>query len=231
MLHLFDFARELSFFGVTVRLLLAAVCGGCIGVEREFKRRPAGFRTHILICVGAAMTTLTSQYLLLEMQMFTDVARLGAQVVAGIGFIGAGTIIVTNRSRVRGLTTAAGLWTAAIIGLVSGAGYIEGAAFATAMVLLAELVLIRIEYRFAKKREDVSLYIEYGKPITIQTIVELIRNEHITLSSLEITRSAEETDNEHCCAVLVLHAGHSAVDQKIIKPIASMEDVFCLEEL
>ena len=90
--------------------LLAVVCGGLIGLEREYKRRPAGFRTHILICLGAAMTTLTSQFLYLNLHYYTDMARLGAQVVAGIGFIGAGAIIVTRRRRVKGLTTAAGLW-------------------------------------------------------------------------------------------------------------------------
>ena len=118
MLSCFDFAREMNFWAIAVRMVLAVVCGGLIGIEREYKRRPAGFRTHILICLGAAITTLTSQFLYLKLNLYTDVARLGAQVVAGIGFIGAGTIIVTNRQRVKGLTTAAGLWTSALIGLV-----------------------------------------------------------------------------------------------------------------
>ena len=122
MLHCFDPIRTLSFWAILVRLTLAVVCGGVIGAERETKRRPAGFRTHILICLGAAITTLTSQYLLLSLHLFTDVARLGAQVISGIGFIGAGTIIVTRDKRVKGLTTAAGLWAAAIIGLACGAG-------------------------------------------------------------------------------------------------------------
>ena len=117
MLHCFDPIRTLTFWAILVRLSLAVVCGGVIGAERETKRRPAGFRTHILICLGAAITTLTSQYLLLSLHLFTDVARLGAQVISGIGFIGAGTIIVTRDKRVKGLTTAAGLWAAAIIGL------------------------------------------------------------------------------------------------------------------
>ena len=82
--------------------MIAVVFGGLVGLEREYKRRPAGFRTHILICLGAAMTTLTSQYLLLERGYYTDLSRLGAQVIAGIGFIGAGTIIVTSRQRVKG---------------------------------------------------------------------------------------------------------------------------------
>ena len=116
-----------------MRLACALICGGIIGIERSYKRRPAGFRTHILICIGAAITTLTSQYLYLNMHYFTDMARLGAQVVAGIGFIGAGTIIVTKRQSVKGLTTAAGLWTSAIIGLAFGGGFYEGGILATVL--------------------------------------------------------------------------------------------------
>ena len=97
MLPLFDNLRNVTLAAVMVRMLLAVLCGGLIGVERTYKRRPAGFRTHILICLGASMTTLTSQYLFLNLHYYTDMARLGAQVVAGIGFIGAGTIVVTRQ--------------------------------------------------------------------------------------------------------------------------------------
>ena len=138
MLSMFDSLRDMTLLSVFVRMLLAVVCGGIIGVEREYKRRPAGFRTHILICLGATMTTLTSQYLFLVMNYYTDIARLGAQVVAGIGFIGAGTIIVTRRQRVKGLTTAAGLWAVAIVGLAVGGGFYEGAIAATVLILLAD---------------------------------------------------------------------------------------------
>ena len=123
MLSIFNGVRDITMLSVTVRLCLAVLCGGMIGLERAFKRRPAGFRTHILICLGASLTTMTSQYLYLNMHYFTDMARLGAQVVAGIGFIGAGTIIVTKRQRVKGLTTAAGLWASACMGLAIGAGF------------------------------------------------------------------------------------------------------------
>ena len=122
MLHLLDFAREMTPLAVTLRMLSAVICGGLVGIEREFKRRPAGFRTHILICLGASVTILTNLYLYQVMHLYTDISRMGAQAIAGIGFIGAGTIIVTKRKRVKGLTTAAGLWTIAIVGLVCGAG-------------------------------------------------------------------------------------------------------------
>ena len=93
--------NSLTMLDVVIRMAIAVVCGGLIGMEREQKRRPAGLRTHMLICLGACMTTLTSQYLLLNLGLYTDPARLGAQVIAGIGFIGAGTIIVTKRRQVK----------------------------------------------------------------------------------------------------------------------------------
>ena len=99
MLSVFDGLRSVTTLSVFVRLACAFICGGIIGIERSYKRRPAGFRTHILICIGAAITTLTSQYLYLNMHYFTDMARLGAQVVAGIGFIGAECEGIDNGGR------------------------------------------------------------------------------------------------------------------------------------
>lgn len=231
MLTCFDFVRDMDFIAVLTRLLLAVVCGGFIGIEREVKRRPAGFRTHILICLGAAVTTLTSQYLYLVLGLYTDVARLGAQVVAGIGFIGAGTIIVTNRRRVKGLTTAAGLWTSAIIGLVCGAGYIEGALFATLMVLLAELVLVKLEYRFARKLTDTNLYIEYYKAETIENIVHNLREHHVKMSGLEISRVTEETGQQRYSAVVSVQASRNGLDTELLKGLQSTPNVISIEEL
>lgn len=152
--------REFNTVSVVLRMVLAVVCGGLIGVERESKRRPAGFRTHTLVCLGAAITTLTSQYLLTA-GWTTDPARLGAQVVAGIGFIGAGTIIVTRRRQVKGLTTAAGLWVSAIIGLAIGTGFYEGAIIAMVFVLIAEILLSKIEWYISSKAKSVNVYVEY----------------------------------------------------------------------
>lgn len=139
MFACFDFLRELTVLGVSIRILLALLCGGMIGIERAEKRRPAGFRTHILICLGAAITAMTSEHLFLTMHYYLDVARMGAGVVSGIGFIGAGTIMVTRRQRVKGLTTAAGLWVVAIVGLCCGFGFYEGAVYTTVLVLMAEI--------------------------------------------------------------------------------------------
>lgn len=231
MLAFFDFARDMSFIGISARLCLAVLCGGLIGIEREYKRRPAGFRTHILICLGAALTTLTSQYLFLERQLFTDMARLGAQVIAGIGFIGAGTIIVTRKQRVKGLTTAAGLWTAAIIGLVCGAGYIELALFATLMVLFAELILIRIEYKFARKASDSNLYIEYAHAVCIQDILRICREKAVKVDGLEITRINIEDGSHKYHAVITVHTPNNKRLKELLGLMTALDGILSIEEL
>ncbi len=230
MLSVFDFAREMSFAGVAARMIAAVLCGGLVGLEREFKRRPAGMRTHILICLGAAVTILTNLYLYQTLHLYTDISRMGAQVIAGIGFIGAGTIIVTRRKRVRGLTTAAGLWTVSVVGLVCGAGYLELALFTTGMVLLAELLLIKLEYRFARKLEDVSLYIEYRHSICIELIIQMLKREKVSISNLEITR-INEGDAHRYCAVIEVQASREKLDGDVLRALTGIEDVTNVEEL
>ena len=148
MLESLDFLRELNMCSVMLRLTLAMFFGGLIGLERGRKRRPAGFRTYMLVCLGAALTMLLSQYeyhmintawsaLAEESGVRTDVARFGAQVINGIGFLGAGTIIVTGRQEVKGLTTAAGLWASACMGLAIGAGFYECVVLAFLLIFLS----------------------------------------------------------------------------------------------
>lgn len=232
MLECLGFIRELDFIAITLRLCLAVFCGGAIGLERSVKHRPAGFRTHILICLGAAMTTLTSQYMLITMHMFTDVARLGAQVIAGIGFIGAGTIIVTKSQSVKGLTTAAGLWTAAIIGLVCGAGFAELAVFVTAMVLFAELVLAKMESKFARKVSDVNIYIEYSRAAAIEEVYAILREKKINVTNFEISRvHGGESSPHHFCAVISFRASKSQMDAALHKSFTEVKDVITVEEI
>ena len=230
MLPIFDPLRDVTLLSVAVRMLLAVLCGGAIGIEREYKRRPAGFRTHILICLGAAMTTLTSQYLYLVMGLFTDMARLGAQVVAGIGFIGAGTIIVTRRQRVKGLTTAAGLWTAAIVGLAIGAGFYEGGLATTALVLLAELVFSRLEYRILANAPEINLYIEYRDRSTLDELLRLYREQGLKVVNLEITRS-KGSEKHNACAIFTVRMDRKHTVEGLLRDIIGVDGVFQVEEL
>lgn len=189
MLESLSFLRELTPLSVMLRILIAVLFGGLIGLEREYKRRPAGFRTHILICLGACITTMTSQFLFFGMGYPVDLSRLGAQVVAGIGFIGAGTIIVTRQQRVKGLTTAAGLWSCAILGLTVGAGFFESAVICVCLILLAELLFVKLEYWLLRKTREYMLYIEYFGAECLEQILACLQQENIRINSMEITRS------------------------------------------
>lgn len=220
MLSFLDPVRDLTAWAVVLRMLLSAAAGGAIGLEREFRRRPAGFRTHILICLGACITTMTSQYLLLDMHYYTDITRLGAQVIAGIGFVGAGAIVVTRSRQVKGLTTAAGLWVSAIIGLALGAGFYEGGIFTTLLVLAAELVLTRFEYRALRNSSRLSLYVEYKTRPQLDGVLMLLEREHIKASRLEITRSG-------CgyCAILALQLPRDIDLTAVLSRVGNMPGV------
>lgn len=230
MLSMFDGLRDITMASVLARMLLAVICGGVIGIEREYKRRPAGFRTHILICLGAAMTTLTSQYLFLEMHYYTDMARLGAQVVAGIGFIGAGTIIVTRHQRVKGLTTAAGLWTAAIVGLAVGGGFCEGAIFATALIMVAELLFSKLEYRMLENAPEVNLYMEYVDKACLDNVLKLYRERSVKVLNMEITR-ATGSEHHNACAIFSLRLNKKCKAEHLVADVNRVEGVVSVEEL
>ena len=230
MLSVFDSLRDVNMVSVTVRMFLAVLCGGIIGIEREYKRRPAGFRTHILICLGAAMTTLTSQFLYLELHYYTDMARLGAQVVAGVGFIGAGTIIVTQRQRVKGLTTAAGLWASAIIGLAIGGGCYEGALFATFLIILAELLFSKLEYRMLENAPEINLYMEYTDRSCLEQVLKLYREKNVKVLNMEITR-ATGSEHHNACAIFSLRLNKKCKVELLLDAIHRVEGVAAVEEL
>lgn len=217
------------FWGAVLRMVLAVICGGIIGIERESKRRPAGFRTHILICLGASMTTLVSQYLVIYMHLFTDLARLGAQVVSGMGFIGAGTIIVTKRRQVKGLTTAAGLFTTAIVGLAAGAGFFEAALITTGLVLVAELLLSRLEYFIMSTSRNLNLYIEYKVNDSLVQMTEYLRLHHVGVSDLQVTKSGAASQNP--CAIFSLDLPRKFSHDKLMTALAGIDGVVSVEEL
>lgn len=230
MLSIFDSFRETTTMAITLRLILAVICGGIIGMERTYKRRSAGFRTHILICLGAAITTLTSQYLYLVMHYYTDMARLGAQVIAGIGFIGAGTITVTRRQQVKGLSTAAGLWASAIIGLAIGGGFYEGALLATVMILLIELIFSQVEDKILDRSFEINLYMEYTDKPCLEEILKYYRKESLEILNMEITRS-HASEDYNACAIFSLRLPKQCNVAEIVNHMNSTPGVISVEEL
>lgn len=231
MLSIFDSIRDVSLISMCIRLLLAVLCGSVIGIEREFKRRPAGFRTHILICMGAAMTTLISEYLLVEMNYTTDIARLGAQVIAGIGFIGAGTIIVTRHQRVKGLTTAAGLWAVAIVGLAIGLGFYEAALVATLLILTAEMLFAKLENWITRRSREINLMLEYTSTSALNSFLQWLKQQNVKIQHLEITRSPKGRKEENSIAIFSLRLHKKCGIDRIMEYIETIESIVGVEEL
>ncbi len=218
-----NFLRQPDLLGMTIRVLLALVCGGAIGIERTDKRRPAGFRTHILICLGAAMTTATSQYLYIVMHYPISVSRMGAQVIAGVSFIGAGAIMMTKWQRVRGLTTAAGLWVVAIVGLCCGTAFYEGAVYATVLVLIAEVFFSKLEFHLLRDTREITVYAEYIKPSCLEDIVSRCHGLGVKIVDLEITKKSDSGGIS--CAVLSLLSRQGTGKEEILQKLADIEGV------
>ena len=218
-----NFLRQPDLLGMTIRVLLALVCGGAIGIERTGKRRPAGFRTHILICLGAAMTTATSQYLYIVMHYPISVSRMGAQVIAGVSFIGAGAIMMTKWQRVRGLPPAAGLWVVAIVGLCCGTAFYEGAVYATVLVLIAEVFFSKLEFHLLRDTREITVYAEYIKPSCLEDIVSRCHGLGVKIVDLEITKKSDSGGIS--CAVLSLLSRQGTGKEEILQKLADIEGV------
>ena len=185
MLSFFDPVRGMDYLSVLLRLLTATLCGAAIGIERSMKNRPAGFRTHILVCLGGAVAAVTAHFIYLVLQLPTDVTRLGGQVITGLGFIGAGTIIVTKKMSIKGLTTAAGLWTTGIVGLAAGSGFYEGALLGTALVLLTESALARLGARI-RPRPEFALDLLYSDKDALTATMRYCKDKRMSIRNLQI---------------------------------------------
>ena len=195
MLSFLDPVRGMDPVSVLLRLVLSVLCGTVIGLERSMKNRPAGFRTHILVCLGAAMAAMTGLYLVLEMQLPADVSRISAQVISGLGFIGAGAIVITKKLAIKGLTTSAGLWTCGIIGLALGSGYYELGVIGTLLVLLAETWFAVLGGSIIKKNPEYILEVCYDEKTSLDNVLRFCKDSHMAIINLKI-HTREETDEE-----------------------------------
>ena len=198
-------------------------CGTLIGLERSSKNRPAGFRTHILVCIGACAASMTGHYLYLELGLQSDLTRIGAQVISGLGFIGAGTIIVTRNHAVKGLTTAAGLWTCGVIGLCFGSGFFEGGIIATILVLITETLFAALGKRIPRPN-NFKIILEYNDKPVLDHVQRFCKDHTIAISSLQIT-SGQNVSAAYYSALLSLRA-YSKIDKKnLIINIRSIKGV------
>ena len=199
------YLREFHFASVVLRLALAMLLGGCIGLERERKRRPAGFRTYMLVCLGAALTVLLSLYeytlitgpwsaLAAELGMKTDVSRFGAQVINGIGFLGAGTILVTG------------------------------------FIMLAEQVFSRLEYRVLEHVPEINVYMEYEDKTCLDDVLQLYRSCNVKVLNIQITRAAENEEH-NACAIFTLRLPRSCTVNRLMTLVGKRKGIVSVEEL
>ena len=177
--------REVTYAAIAFRVVAAVVLGGIIGLERGLKNRPAGLRTYMLVCVGACLIMLTNQYIY---QVFGtgDPVRMGSQVVSGIGFLGAGTIIVTKRNQIKGLTTAAGLWAAAAVGLAIGISFYEAAIIGGCAIFVVLTVIPSWDNRLQRNRKIIEAYVELGSTTSLGAFMREIRKLDLDIDSVQM---------------------------------------------
>ena len=181
------YVKEFNIVTMAIRLVLAAIFGGVIGLERGRQRRAAGLRTHILVCVGAALAAMVGFYSTLVLgNINADPLRVCAQVISGIGFLGVGTIILKGRYQITGLTTAAGLWVTAAIGIALGAGFYEGAIIAFTISVLTVVVLHKLERKVNKHHSSFGIYVEIDSPNNIRACLDYLA-ENFNAHDLQVT--------------------------------------------
>ena len=232
---IFEYLRDVNNLGAMLfRLLLAAVCGGLIGIERGQKRRPAGFRTYIIVCVAAALTMIIGQHVWFKWMPVSkvniDVSRFGAQVINGIGFLGAGTIIVTGRQEVKGLTTAAGLWASACMGLAIGAGFIECAIISGLLILCTIILLSKIETIIMQRARNINVYVEFESLDSVADVIEAIKGCDIRIFDVEINR-VNKAEAALPSAVFSVRLPKHFPHIKLISTVAAIESVNLIEEV
>ena len=220
---------DLDIITTLIKLVLALLCGGILGIERGRKKRPAGFRTYMLVCLGAALVMMTNEYIS-RIYGTVDPARMGAQVISGIGFLGAGTIIVTGNNRVKGLTTAAGLWAAACIGLAIGIGYYSGALIGCAMIFVAMAALHNVDERVMADTKVLNLYVELEKLSNVGRFIEYIKEQNIRISDLEIARS-NSLDEIGIAILITLRLPKKQTHATILSLLNCAEGVRFIEEV
>lgn len=213
----------------TIKLVLAALCGGVLGVERGIKKRPAGFRTYMLVCIGSTLVMMINDYAC-TLYATGDPTRLGAQVISGIGFLGAGTIITTGHNRVKGLTTAAGLWASACIGLAIGIGYYEGAIIATIMIVIVIVAMHSLDKMFSLSTKMVFLLVEFDSIASLNNLKNYTRANNISVLDME-TELPTGVKSYKAAVVITLRLPARKMREEVIEDIGSLDGVVFVEEI
>lgn len=222
------YLHEMNLVTIIFRITCAVIAGTFIGIDRSEKRRVAGYKTHAIVCLGAALVMLTGEYIYERFGGIGDVARLGAQVISGVGFLGVGTIIVTGNNQVKGLTTAASLWTCSCIGLALGIGFYSGAVAAVIAIVLIFRYFKIINYYVNKHLRAIEVYIELESPQYIAGFLEILREENFKVSSFEIGQT--RIRDEGVSILATIETGNLKTSAEVIDLIHGIPGVKTVEE-
>lgn len=229
----------MNIWSMMLRIVLAMVIGGIFGFDREMKHRPAGFRTFMLVAMGSAVTVILGQYLSLMLTTMwatdfnrpTDVVRLSAQVISGIGFIGTGTILVTARKQVKGLTTASGLWASACMGIAIGAGFYECVIIGFVLIILCMKLLPLIETVVLANARNMNIYVEMDSVESVSNVVNLIKAKNINLFDVEINREKAAQTSQQINALFNLRLPQKQPHTEVLAALAALDGIITIEEV
>ncbi len=228
--ELMNYLQGFSFGTVLIRMILATTFAGFIGLERSKHGRSAGMRTHILVGLGASLASLMGYYMV-SIGYSSDPARIAAQVIPGIGFLGAGIILVQNKSKIVGLTTAAGIWNTAIIGLACGLGFYEGALVCFAIAIMTSLFFPKIEYWFSKNDKHTMLYIELAADANVNKVYDIIRTSNFgEIHKIDIV-SPRSGNTGHIGIVLTLTLPKKSNVYSLEKSLCEVDGILFAVEL
>ena len=230
IVEFFNYLEEFNAVSVAVRLILATVMGGIIGMERGATKHAAGLRTFMLVCLGAALAQIIDMHCVIVYGT-GDPMRLAQGVINGIGFLGVGTILLKGRFQITGLTTAAGLWCAAAIGIALGAGFYEGAIITFICSVLTVTTFWRVEYLLNKKYRRFGIYVEISSDKYIRQTIDFL-NEKYRVTDIQVTAPRSGTSGNVGIEANVHNSDFSTSPDEVSRKLEMEEYViFALESI
>jgi putative Mg2+ transporter-C (MgtC) family protein len=225
-----DYLQSGSNLAVAIRLVIATIFGGLVGWERIIKHHSAGIKTHALVSLGSAAATALNIYLAALPELNADVSRIPAGVVSGIGFLGAGTILVTGRKQIKGLSTAATLWVTSCMGMAIGAGYLEIGFVCLLMVGFSNILLKHLSERVEGYSKYMCLYVEVNKNRGVNKLMKVMEEQGFAINSM--TKSKEKTlQNTDTGIILDIDLDKKRSHSEIVSMLSDLEFVNYVEEV
>ncbi len=214
-----------------LKMVLASFCGAFIGLEREMKGRPAGLKTFSLVCLGATLVMITNDYIYTYVTLGTgDLARMASQVISGIGFLGAGAIIVTGHNQIKGLTTAASLWVTAALGITIGSGFYFGGIAGLCVIYLSSFLYQYLDDKITANSRIMRIYVEGIDEDFMLRLIDYLEEQHAKVTSLQ-RKTESKWYAADACATIELDFGKRTAHKDILEKIKQIEGIRYVEEI